>query len=156
MLNLFGKQRKSEKTPPRRDREGRDDQRPRDQAEEFDDRHDEEHPDNGTEEDTPGHRGERHNGRQSAARQQPRLPGNKAIALAREYLQELTGQVPESISGLNSQDGRWKVTLDVVELERIPRTTDVMASYEVELDDRGELIGYRRVGRYYRSQVDQG
>jgi hypothetical protein len=90
------------------------------------------------------------------SRARPRLPGSKAIAIARQHLQELTGQVPEAVSGLHSQQGRWKVTLDMVELERIPHTTDVMASYEIELDERGQLLAYSRVGRYYRSQVDQG
>jgi len=90
------------------------------------------------------------------SRSRARLAGSKAIALARQHLQDLTGHVPEAVIGLHSQNGRWKVMLDVVELERIPRTTEVIASYEIELDERGELLGYQRVGRYYRSQVDQG
>jgi hypothetical protein len=35
-------------------------------------------------------------------------------------------------------------------------TTDVLASYEVTLDEEGELLGYRRDRRYYRNQTDQG
>ena len=83
------------------------------------------------------------------------LPGTKAVAYARQYLQELVGQTPESVSGLSRAEAGWKVKLDVVELERVPRSTDVMASYEVELDESGELLGYRRVGRFYRNQVDE-
>ena len=44
----------------------------------------------------------------------------------------------------------WRVAVEVLELERIPSTTDVMATYEVRLDDEGELQGYRRVHRYLR------
>ena len=43
----------------------------------------------------------------------------------------------------------------VVELERIPRSTDVLGAYVVELDEDGELIGYRRRRRYHRSQADE-
>lgn len=86
----------------------------------------------------------------------PTFSGAKAIRLARQYLSDLTGQVAESVSALSPFDGGWKVTLDVVELERIPHTTDVLASYELQLDEHGELMGYRRVTRYYRSQADEG
>jgi hypothetical protein len=103
--------------------------------------------------------GSRHNGdhgNNTGHAQRPRISGAKAIAHAKEYLFELTGQEPESVSGLSAAGARWKVALDIVELERVPRTTDVMASYELEIDEDGQLVGYRRVGRYYRSQVDQG
>lgn len=43
--------------------------------------------------------------------------------------------------------------METVELERIPRTTDIMASYLVELDERGDLMSYERVQRYYRNQA---
>ena len=32
----------------------------------------------------------------------------------------------------------------MVERERVPQTTDILASYEVEIDDEGELTGYER------------
>jgi len=101
--------------------------------------------------DDDEHREGPHRDRQST----PRMPGSRAAKMAMQHLLALTGQQPESLSGLTPSEGGWKVTLDVVELERIPRTTDVMASYEIELDEEGELVGYRRLGRYYRNQVDE-
>jgi hypothetical protein len=44
----------------------------------------------------------------------------------------------------------------VVELNRIPETTDVMASYEMELDDDRNLRRYQQVRRYNRSQATRG
>ncbi|MST33242.1 hypothetical protein GHK86_10985 [Acidimicrobiaceae bacterium USS-CC1] len=41
-----------------------------------------------------------------------------------------------------------------VELERVPATTSVLASYEAELDEEGTLLGYGRLRRYYRNQAD--
>ena len=42
-----------------------------------------------------------------------------------------------------------------MELERIPPSTDVLASYEVALDGDGNLLGYERTRRYVRSQADE-
>ena len=85
----------------------------------------------------------------------PKLPGAQAVIHARQYLEGVMGMSVESVSGLNRSHAGWKVNLDVVELERIPRSTDVMASYEVELDEDGELVGCRRLSRFYRNQVDE-
>jgi hypothetical protein len=74
---------------------------------------------------------------------------------AKEYFAELTGKECERVAGLaRNQDG-WEVTLEVVELERIPETTDILGSYCVTLDLRGELMGYERVRRYCRCQPDE-
>jgi hypothetical protein len=45
-------------------------------------------------------------------------------------------------------------TLEVVEVSRIPETTDVLASYELELDENLGLRSYRQVRRYSRSQAN--
>jgi hypothetical protein len=52
-------------------------------------------------------------------------------------------------------DNGWKVLVEVVELERIPRSTDVLGAYAITLDKRGELMGCRRERRYYRNQADE-
>ena len=44
---------------------------------------------------------------------------------------------------------------EVVELARVPNTTDVLGAYVVTLAPDGELIGYRRQRRYNRSQADE-
>jgi hypothetical protein len=83
--------------------------------------------------------------------------GREAAAVvrrAREQLRDLQGSEPESVSSLEQSSEGWLVTLEVVEVRRVPDSTDVLASYEVELDDDGGLLGYRRVRRYYRAQSD--
>ena len=92
------------------------------------------------------------NGRPGAARPR-RLSGARAVEYAKDQLLELTGQPCESVSSLSRTRDGWRIALEVVELERIPRTTDILASYVVELDDEGELMGYERVHRYYRNEV---
>jgi len=59
----------------------------------------------------------------------------------------------EAVSGLQRRPDGWTVVLEVVELERVPPTTDILATYRVDLDEEGELMGYERVNRYYRNQA---
>lgn len=78
------------------------------------------------------------------------MNGSEAARAAVRHLGELTGKEAEAVVGLASDDEGWRVTLETVELRRVPATTDVMATYEVALDGDGELRGCRRVDRYAR------
>ena len=80
----------------------------------------------------------------------------RAVQAAREQLRQLSGTEAETVSSFaHTRDG-WRVTLEVVEVRRIPETTDVLASYAVELDDDGKLVAYERVRRYQRSEALEG
>jgi hypothetical protein len=84
------------------------------------------------------------------------LSGREAIERVRRDLPQLLGRPVEAVLGLQRADDKgWTVTVQVVELSRIPTTTDVLGSYEVTIDERGELVGYRRDRRYHRNQTDQ-
>jgi hypothetical protein len=82
----------------------------------------------------------------------PRTPVTIA-RLAVEQLSEITGRQPDTISGLERTDDGWLLKIEVVELERIPDSTSLMATYEMELDERGQMRSYRRLNRYYRNQA---
>lgn len=77
------------------------------------------------------------------------------VAAARRRLEALLDTDVERVSGLERSDGNWKIMLEVVEVRRIPESTDVLATYEVVLDDEGDLIGVSRARRYRRSQVEE-
>ena len=74
---------------------------------------------------------------------------------ALKMVQDLTGYKAEAVTGLEWDGDKWDVTVEVLELTRVPNTTDVIGTYEVQIDERGTLRGYRRSGRHYRGQVDQ-
>ncbi len=73
------------------------------------------------------------------------------VALA--TVQELTGYQPEAVTGLTWDGESWRVLVDVLEMARIPSTTDVIGCYELQLDDHGTLHGYRRIKRYKRCET---
>lgn len=77
---------------------------------------------------------------------------------AREQVEELFGKPVEAVSGIArdaiNDGGGWTVTLELVELPRIPDTTSVLGSYEAKLDAHGDLLEAKRVRRYARNQTD--
>ena len=79
-----------------------------------------------------------------------RMSGPQVAQTAQRQLLELTGKEPEGVTGLQRGEEGWKVQVEVVEVRRIPNTTDVLATYEVEMSTDGELASYRRLRRYAR------
>lgn len=74
---------------------------------------------------------------------------------ARSQLKALTGYPVDSVSEFGKTDDGWKLTVAVVELRRIPPSTDVLAEYVVGLDPDGDIVDYHRGRRYYRDQVGE-
>ncbi|MGW7462453.1 gas vesicle protein GvpO [Streptomyces sp. NPDC054797] len=94
--------------------------------------------------------------RRAAPRRQAAVPkAAAAMRSAAEQLAELLGRFPESVSSLKPTEDGWEAQVEVVELERIPDTTSVMASYRVTLDEEGELVSYERTRRYSRGMIDR-
>lgn len=82
-------------------------------------------------------------------------PGVRSIARgAVEQLAELTGRPPDGVSAARRTEEGWRLEIDVVEVERIPASTSVLATYQVELDPGGNLLSYERVRRYHRNATD--
>lgn len=79
-----------------------------------------------------------------------RPPGAEAANRAARELYELIGREVEGVVGLSRTDEGWTVQVEVLELSRVPSTTDVLGLYEVEVDDQGSLQGYRRLRRFTR------
>ncbi|MER8224177.1 gas vesicle protein [Streptomyces sp. NPDC094143] len=78
----------------------------------------------------------------------------EVLRQARGQLAELTGMEAESVSSFEQTEDGWALEVEVLELERVPDTMSLMASYQVELDSDGQLTGYRRVRRYERGRSD--
>ncbi|MFF7093871.1 gas vesicle protein [Streptomyces rubradiris] len=78
----------------------------------------------------------------------------RVLRSAREQLTELTGLVPEAVTSFEQTADGWSLEVEVVEIDRVPDTMSVMATYQVDLSPDGELEGYRRVRRYERGRVE--
>ncbi|WP_329567474.1 gas vesicle protein GvpO [Streptomyces sp. NBC_01361] len=92
----------------------------------------------------------------TAARRSPPIRGaGQAARAACRSLEGLIGHPTEGVSAVKRIDDGWCVVVDVLELPRIPDTTSLLASYEVQLDQDGELMEYCRVRRYRRGSADE-
>ena len=78
-----------------------------------------------------------------------------AMRNASAQLTELLRCEPGSVSAVKATDDGWSADVEVVEVERVPDTMSVMASYRVQLDPHGRLMSYERLRRYARGQIDR-
>ena len=74
----------------------------------------------------------------------------------REDLSEVLDLDVERVSGLTRGEDGWQAQVDVVEVARIPPSTDVLATYEVGTDGEGQIRSYDRVARFRRSEGSEG
>lgn len=80
----------------------------------------------------------------------------QVIRTARREIEALTGRPVESVSAVRRCDEGWSVSVEVVELERVPASTSVLGTYEAVVDGDGELLQYERTRRYYRNSASDG
>ena len=92
----------------------------------------------------------------SAGRRNGRVSASDAVNRGRRELSQLLGRPVEAMLGASRDNGNWVVTAQVLELARIPNTTDVLAEYEAVLDRDCEVVSYKRTRRYHRGAVDSG
>ncbi|MEI8165182.1 MAG: gas vesicle protein [Chloroflexales bacterium] len=76
-------------------------------------------------------------------------------ARAKEQLSLLTGLKASTVSSLSHDEEGWHIVADLIELKRIPESSDVLATYEARLDDKGNLLSYQRTRRYTRGQISE-
>lgn len=91
---------------------------------------------------------------EAGSRPRPRRtkPLSARIRQAREQFEELAGVPVESVSGFEKTEDGWTATLEVLELRKVPDTVSLLATYKVDLDTGGDVVGYRRVERYTRGR----
>ena len=87
-------------------------------------------------------------------RRKGEVSGASAVALhAKAQLEAITGLDADRVSAVEQRPDGWHVTVDLIELRRIPAATDVLAAYEAVLGPTGTLLSYHRTRRYFRDQM---
>lgn len=86
----------------------------------------------------------------------PGAGGVAAIRQGTKLASSLTRRDAEGVVSMRAtNEGGWSVGVEVVETRRIPDSADILAVYEVELDEDLELVGFLRTRRYLRGRGDQ-
>ena len=77
-----------------------------------------------------------------------------AARTALQQIMDLTAKPAESITGVERTEDGWTVGIEVIEDRRIPSSADILATYQAEMDQNGDLVSYHRVRRYPRGRGD--
>jgi hypothetical protein len=92
--------------------------------------------------------------RQPARRSRKAMTAGEAAKAALREIAALTAKQPEGVTEVERTEDGWTVGIELVEDQRIPSSSDILATYETTIDADGELLSYRRVRRYARGRGD--
>lgn len=79
------------------------------------------------------------------------IGAKEAAVAALEIIASMVGKDPLGVTSVEPIEDGWLVGIEVLEQARLPRTSDVLGLYEVEIDLDGGVISYRRERRYLRA-----
>jgi len=66
------------------------------------------------------------------------------IEKAKKQLTDLTGFKEPAGIGLKKEKADWVVTVEIVEKKSIPEGMDILGTYDVHLDTKGNLLSYEK------------
>lgn len=66
------------------------------------------------------------------------------IEKAKKQIADLTGFTSPAGIGLKKEKAGWVVRVEIIEKKSIPDGMDVLGTYDVRLDAKGNLLGYER------------
>ena len=66
------------------------------------------------------------------------------VESAKKQLADLTGFKEPAGVGLKKEKDGWVITVEIIEKKSIPEGMDILGTYEVHLDAKGNLISYER------------
>ena len=71
---------------------------------------------------------------------------------ARQQLTEITGLKPVAVVGSYRDEEGWHVSVDMLEMARLPESTDVLGTYLVLLDEEGTMVQFEKKRTRLRSE----
>jgi len=81
------------------------------------------------------------------------MTGMQIATKAKEQLTTLTGLKAETVSAFSKNPDGYQVNVEMLEMVHVPNSLDVLATYETQLDNQGNIISYLRTRRYHRGET---
>ena len=69
---------------------------------------------------------------------------------AKQQLAQVTGFQPVAVVASYRDAKGWHVSVDVLEMARLPESTDLLGTYDVELDQEGSMVKFERKRTHLR------
>lgn len=76
------------------------------------------------------------------------------VEKARNELAKLTGLQLSSTIGATKDEKGWHISIEMVEKQSIPDQMDILALYEVLLDEDGNLLSFERKSMRKRMETE--
>jgi hypothetical protein len=73
---------------------------------------------------------------------------------AKAQLATATNLEPLLVSGADKEAGGWRLTVEMLELDRIPEAQGIVGAYDVRVSDEGDLVTWHRTGLRRRDETD--
>jgi Gas vesicle synthesis protein GvpO len=73
---------------------------------------------------------------------------------AKAQLATATNLEPLLVSGMDKDAGGWRLTVEMIELDRIPEAQGIVGAYDVRVSDEGDLVTWHRMGLRRRDETD--
>ena len=81
---------------------------------------------------------------------------HQLIEIAREELSKVTGlELATTLATVKDERG-WRISLDMIEKHSIPDQMDILATYDVVLDEDGKLVEFNRISLRKRCDTAVG
>jgi hypothetical protein len=77
---------------------------------------------------------------------------HQLIEIAREELSKVTGLELSTTLGASKDERGWRISMEMIEKHSIPDQMDILAVYDVILDDDGKIVEFNRAS--LRKRVD--
>ena len=77
---------------------------------------------------------------------------HQLIEIAREELSRVTGLELSTTLGASKDERGWRISMEMIEKHSIPDQMDILAVYDVILDDDGKIVEFNRTS--LRKRVD--
>lgn len=71
----------------------------------------------------------------------------------KRQMTSITGMQCDTISQFDHTDDGWTLVIDMLEHRSVPRTQDLLSSFEVALDVDGKVTRWKRAARFTRGQA---
>jgi len=71
---------------------------------------------------------------------------------AKEQLAQVTGFTPVAVVGSYKDEEGWHVSVDVLEMARLPESTDVVGTYVAVLDENGDMVKFDKMRSRLRGE----
>ena len=73
---------------------------------------------------------------------------------AKAQLAEATNLEPLIVSGGDKEADGWRLTVEMLELGRIPEAQGIVGAYDVRVSNEGNLVTWHRTGLRRRDETD--